>query len=397
MHPSLDATVIPPRTTPDSGARVRSFGSLSELPADYMCLFEENAASSFFLSLPWFQNLCDTALDASDEVRIYTAETTGNRSPLLAMPMRFETGGSVFRPRVLSSLTNFYTSFYAPLFTASVDHASVLGQVVGAMCHEPLPWDAINVNWLDVDDPFFAELQRQFRQAGMVVQTYLTSGNWYAPVEGMSFRDYLESLPSSVRNIAKSKNRKIDRSGRVHVEIVRGSDGLDSALQAYQRIYAASWKSAEPYPKFIPGFVRTSASQGWLRLGVAYVDGEPAAAQIWIVSGRVASIYKIAFDERFRGLSVGTYFMMHMIRYALEVDRVRELDYLTGDHKYKQDWMSRRRERWGILAMNPRTPRGAMIIARHVGGRAIKRTLKAMIPTKTKALNATKNRADSTK
>jgi hypothetical protein len=48
------------------------------------------------------------------------------------------------------------------------------------------------------------------------------------------------------------------------------------------------------------------------------------------------------------------------------------VDYLTGDDNYKRDWMSQRRERWGILALNPRTPLGALAIARHVGGRTAK-------------------------
>jgi hypothetical protein len=34
---------------------------------------------------------------------------------------------------------------------------------------------------------------------------------------------------------------------------------------------------------------------------------------------------------------------------------VAEVDYLIGDDAYKQDWMSHRRERWGIVAYNPRT------------------------------------------
>jgi CelD/BcsL family acetyltransferase involved in cellulose biosynthesis len=81
-----------------------------------------------------------------------------------------------------------------------------------------------------------------------------------------------------------------------------------------------------------------------------------------------------------------------MMEYVLDVDRVREVDYLTGDDKYKQDWMTHRRERWGILAMNPRTLRGALAIARHVGGRTVKRTLQAIAARK----QASSNQPDST-
>jgi hypothetical protein len=198
------------------------------------------------------------------------------------------------------------------------------------------------------------------------------------PANGMSFREYWGSLRSSVRNIAKSKNKKVERSGRALLEIITGPSGLDAAIDAYQRVYAASWKVPEPYPAFISGLIRTCAEQGWLRLGIVRVDGEPAAVQIWIVNNRKAAIYKIAYDKRFADLSVGSFLTTHMMEYVLDVDRVNEVDYLTGDDNYKRDWMTHRRERWGILAMNPRTPRGALAIARHVGGRAAKRALRAI-------------------
>jgi len=115
------------------------------------------------------------------------------------------------------------------------------------------------------------------------------------------------------------------------------------------------------------------AAMGALRLGIIYVDGEPAAVQLWIVHHGNALIYKLAYDERFGELSVGTILSATLFQHALDVDKVTEVDYLSGDDAYKKDWMSQRRERWGILALNPRTPRGVLAIARHVGGRAAKR------------------------
>ena len=60
---------------------------------------------------------------------------------------------------------------------------------------------------------------------------------------------------------------------------------------------------------------------------------------------------------------------------TMTVDKVKFVDYLSGDDAYKRDWMSHRRERWGILAFNLRTPRGAIAAARHVGARAVKRAV----------------------
>ena len=57
-----------------------------------------------------------------------------------------------------------------------------------------------------------------------------------------------------------------------------------------------------------------------------------------------------------------------MFSHALDVDRVVEIDYLTGDDAYKQSWMTQRRQRTGILACNPKTPRGPLIGAQELAG-----------------------------
>jgi CelD/BcsL family acetyltransferase involved in cellulose biosynthesis len=373
---------------------VVTYDRLEALSPEYESFFSENGAESFFLSLPWFRNFCRTALDPGDELRIFAGKATHTGcAPVAVLLARFQRETKLrFAPRTLYGLSNFYTSLYAPLLSQSLSSPTAVESLVRAISKDKPRWDAVDLKWLDSAAPVFGELQRAFRATGMVVQTYFSSGNWYLPANGMSFREYWEGLRSSVRNIAKSKNKKLERSGRAHLEIVTGPNGLESAIEAYERVYASSWKTPEPYPAFIPGLIRTCAEQGWLRLGVVRVDGEPAAVQLWIVNNGKAAIYKIAYDKRFADLSVGSFLTTHMMEYVLDVDRVREVDYLTGDDKYKQDWMTHRRERWGILAMNPRTLRGALAIARHVGGRTVKRTLQAIAARK----QASSNQPDST-
>jgi hypothetical protein len=43
------------------------------------------------------------------------------------------------------------------------------------------------------------------------------------------------------------------------------------------------------------------------------------------------------------------------MQHVLVEDSVSAVDYLSGDDNYKQDWMSSRRERYGIAAYNPRS------------------------------------------
>ncbi|MDP2323701.1 MAG: hypothetical protein Q8N51_06685, partial [Gammaproteobacteria bacterium] len=59
----------------------------------------------------------------------------------------------------------------------------------------------------------------------------------------------------------------------------------------------------------------------------------------------------------------------------MEEDQVLEVDYLIGNDPYKQAWMNRRRERWGIVAYNPKTLSGAFGMCQE----ALARPLKSII------------------
>jgi CelD/BcsL family acetyltransferase involved in cellulose biosynthesis len=350
----------------------KAYASFADLPACYEQLLAGGKSTSFFHSLPWYQNLSATAIDRDEKLLILSTESE-NGTPTAVLPLRHTIAARRgLRLRTLSSLSNYYTTRYAPILNASCSLPDTLKSLAFAVRTKTPSWDVVNLKPLDHDLILFPGLVDAFRDAGMVVQTYFCHGNWYYPVNGKSYKEYLDSLRSSVRNIALSKNKKLERTGRARVEIITGREGLDSAIQAYEKVYSASWKNEEPYPQFVPGLIRTCADNGWLRLGVAYIDKEPAAAQLWIISNGVASIYKIAYDQKFKELSVGSYLMMHMMQQALDVDRVHEVDYLSGDDRYKSDWMSHRREQWGVLAMNPRTIGGLLAITRHLGGRSVR-------------------------
>jgi hypothetical protein len=320
-------------------------------------------------------------MDEGDQLRIYGAEQEGaSNAALAALAMRYKARRSrLFSRRQLSSLANFYTITFSPLINAAdADSSQALAALAKAIATDADRWDSVELRPLDRNEPIYCCLLQSFKSAGMVVQPYFCFGNWYLPTAGLTFDDYFKTLPSATQNTIRRKTKKLEKTGKSRVEIVTDIENLEHAIASYEQIYISSWKRPEPYPEFVPGLIRACANRNWLRMGVIYLDDQPIAAQVWIVNSGKATIYKLGHDQRFDEFSAGSILTTAMIRHVLDIDKVQEIDFGSGDDPYKKNWLPQRRERWGILAMNPRTLYGCLGIVRNIGGRAAKHAWQAV-------------------
>jgi hypothetical protein len=205
---------------------------------------------------------------------------------------------------------------------------------------------------------------------------FFAFGNWYLQVEG-NWDAYLKGRSGTLRSTIKRMMKKLTLDGGT-LELIQGGADLDRGLAAYDSAYAASWKVPEPYTQFMPGLMRICAAQGWLRLGLVWLHGKPIAAQFWIVANGKASIYKVAYNEKFKPYAPGTILSAMLMEHVLETDQVTEVDFLIGDDPYKKTWMSHRRERWGIIAFNPKSIAGFFSVAYEIA----KRFIRTIYPSK---------------
>jgi hypothetical protein len=92
---------------------------------------------------------------------------------------------------------------------------------------------------------------------------------------------FAELSPRLAHTISQKDAARLNASARGHIRVGTGGDGLEAAIADCERVYRTGWQSAERYQGFLPGLMRACANQGWLRLGILSVDGEPAAVQFW--------------------------------------------------------------------------------------------------------------------
>jgi len=358
----------------DALFKVVRYIGMAALPDAYSDLFA--AANSVFLTEPWFRNFAATVAQDDGKLCFYGVEQAVSGRPVAVLPLWSLPGGRL-SPRRLHGLANYYSARFGLVGAAGCDLESVCFALAGALWRDRGCWDIVDMKPVDRQSSWFGPLERALRAAGAVTETYFCHGNWVLKVAGRSYAEYLAGLGSVLRKNIPYNTRRLERSGGRVELITGGGPELERAIEHYERVYRASWKVPEPYPGFMPGLIRTAAQQGWLRMGLASVDNEPAAAQVWLVHRDTASIFKIAYDERFAKLSAGTVLTAHLMNHVLTVDRVSIVDYLSGDDDYKRAWMSERRERHGLMAINPRSVRGAVQLARHFGGALRRRVLQA--------------------
>jgi hypothetical protein len=330
---------------------MRSVPDLDAVPAGWA------APDNFFASEAWWRTVLAAGMQAGAEARFLLC------ADAVLMPLQLLDGG-----RTLQSLTNPYTCLYQPLIAPGLDAAALrrAGIEFGRFCRG---WPTVRLDALADDTSTLVPLLAGARRAGMLASRFAHFGNWHEPIAGRSWEEYLAARPGALRETVR---RKLKRA-QATLEIVATPDAVEAGIDAYEEIYARSWKVPEPYPLFHAEMMRRAATAGVLRLGLLRTDEKVVAAQIWIVQGGRASVLKLAHDEADRALSPGTVLTALMIRELLGHDGITELDFGRGDDTYKQLWATQRRQRIGVVLANPLRLHGVAALGRQWLGHARRR------------------------
>ena len=355
------------------------YGKLDDLLPHHRLAFQHTETLSYDCSYSWFNNLISSTYNKGEEIKIFVAEDENGQIAVLPM---YYLSGNLFKSRTLRTLSNFYTSLYAPILS-NEKAIELLPNVFHEISQGQLACDAIELKPLSLEHDTYVALFNALKYNGFLTFKYFCFDNWYLLVSGRTFEEYFRGLPSRLRNTVNRKRKQFIATGEARLEIVTDGDQLDSKIEDYIKVYNSSWKVHEPFPGFMPGLIRLCAKQGWLRLGFAYFQDRPIAAQIWIVAHDRAAIYKLAHDAQYDTYSVGSVLTAHMMQYVINIDKVKEVDYLIGDDNYKKDWMSHHRGRWGIVAYNPRTLLGILGAFKQVLG-----NVRRMLLSRIREINA---------
>ena len=340
-----------------SGADVSIFAAPALLPPEALILLD--AAASIFASRPWWDVVLSHAMPAGAAAAFVAIRCAGRIAAVLPM---------VRMGRRLDGLTTPYTCDYTPLFAAGLDRAARVAAMAGfgAFCRR---YGVVRLDALPAEWDGLADLEAGARQAGLRPLRFDHFGNWYEDVAGLDWSAYLLRRSGALRETIRRRLRRAESLPDARFDLFTQPAEMDRAAEAFESVYRRSWKDAEPFPTFNVALMRATAALGLLRFGVWSIGAEPVAVQLWVVRDRQAIVLKLAHDEAFKTHSPGTVLTALMLRHLLNRETVERIDFGRGDDGYKQGWAVQRRQRIGVLLVNPWHVAGAVALLRHGAGR----------------------------
>jgi len=321
------------------------FSDWSQLPESANVLFDKGIKENMFFSRPWFENLVDTALKTEQSMLL--ACVTEGDTMLAILPLIKQSDGH------WESLSHSYSTHYTILLQDS-ENSQALACLASGL--NLLPFKTLRLKPYDENDIKVHGLQQAMENLGISCHQGFRFYNWSYLLQGQSFEQYMAKRPGSVRNTIARKERKLEREQGYEIRLFTDQQ-IPQAIADYNVVYKASWKAAEVSNDIMVSLIERFAKMGWLRLAVLYIQGQPAAAQVWFVVHSKASIFRLAYDESWKQYSPGSILTKFLMLYVIDTDKVDKIDFLTGNERYKQDWMSQRNARWEMVCANTCKPR----------------------------------------
>jgi CelD/BcsL family acetyltransferase involved in cellulose biosynthesis len=250
----------------------------------------------------------------------------------------------------LAALANWYNFTWAPIFTSADDEVArmVLLRALAQFARQHARRLALAP--MPDEDGSASQLQAAFEAEGWTVFRTACDVNHILKVNGRSFDAYWDGRPSRLKNTVKRKGK----AGVVTVRIE--TEYAPESWHDYERVYAKSWKPSEGSPDFLRQLAERESVAGALRLGLAYIDGTPVAAQFWTVENGTALIHKLAHDAAHIQASPGTLLSAALFQHVIDIDRVETIDFGTGGDAYKAEWMDEVRDRFALEIFWPNHP-----------------------------------------
>lgn len=158
-----------------------------------------------------------------------------------------------------------------------------------------------------------------------------------------TYDDFLAMLGKSLRYDVRRLDKTLFTSGRAVVKVAGHDDverAMDILFDQHKRRWRKRWQPGAfttRAQRFHREWAAQAIQQGWLRLGVLELDGQPIGAIYGMSLGDTTYFYQAGFDPEYSSVSPGTLLVAATVRQATEEGKTK-FDFMRGDEGYKRRW-----------------------------------------------------------
>lgn len=166
-------------------------------------------------------------------------------------------------------------------------------------------------------------------------------------IETTDWDEFLASRSKHFRGRVRNGERRLQRDHSLRYRRTDSAEDLSGDMDILFKLHDLRYSSepgggafSEEIASFHRDFARQALERGWLRLWVAYLDEEPAAAWYGFRLGEADWFYQSGRNPAYDRQSVGFVLIANTLRDAV-ASGIRTYKLLLGDEDYKKRYSSR--------------------------------------------------------
>lgn len=332
---------------------VSRIDDLANLRDDWDKLASKHGSYMPFLCFDWFRLWLHHFLNGNELCVVFLHE--GHNLACIAPFLRKRERFKGINVRKIELVGNVYSPFRYFLFDqlGNEQRVAYLSIILKFLAKSYSQWDFIDFSAIPGENRSFDVLKEAINKAGVSCSEYFSFGDWYLDDIACSGDEYIAALPKKIRKDVPYCRRRLQKMGNLEFKLIRNQGSIDDYMELYYWVYSKSWQRREGVgPTFHRDLAKLAAKNGWLRLGFLFLDGTPISAQFWMTCSNNSFILKTVYNQDYRKYSPGKILTAEMMKYVIDIDKVKTVDYVQGDEPYKKDWTPKRRKRKGLLVFN---------------------------------------------
>lgn len=352
--------------TDDTEVRARTITTFSEFLAvehDWERLVTASGCTHPFVQHAWLRSWWSAfgAGKAMHVILAYRGDTPIAAAPLMCTERRLVG----LTARVVEAIANDHTPRYEFLVARGEEAAGF-----AALWHEltdgRVEWDVLQLRQLLTDSPTRVVVEEYARRYRLPTGIWNAERSPYVEFAG-SWDDYFQTLSHNHRRNVGKGLRRLERLGRVELEMVTSPERLEAALADGMRIEASAWKenagtamlSRPDVQAFYETFGRHAAERGLLRLFFLSVDGRRIAFSYGLSYQDTIFVLKGGYDPEFSRYSPYNVLYSLVFQHGFAAG-LAGYEFLGHDEPFKMKWTDIVREHCWLYVFS-RSPRARVM------------------------------------